>query len=55
MVTGGSGWGMGMMGEGQEWPITAALLDRRSRGIRLGRERLAIVWLTTLTEETEKG
>jgi hypothetical protein len=55
MVTSGSGWGIGWMGKRQEWPITAPFLDRRSRRGRLGRELLAIAWLTALREETEKA
>jgi len=43
------------MGERQDWPIAAPFLDRRwSRG-GLGREMLAIAWLTALGEETEKA
>jgi hypothetical protein len=41
------------MGERQDWPITAPFLDRRSRQGCLGREMLAIAWLTALREETE--
>ena len=55
MVASGSGWGIGWMGERQDWPITAPFLDRRSRRGRLGREMLAIAWLTALGEETEKA
>jgi hypothetical protein len=36
------------MGERQDWQITAPFLDRRSRRGRLGREMLAIAWLTAL-------
>jgi hypothetical protein len=43
------------MGERQDWPIAAPFLDRRSRRGRLGREMLAIAWLTALGEETEKA
>jgi hypothetical protein len=43
------------MGERQDWPIAAPFLDRRSRRGRLGREMLAIVWLTALGEEMEKA
>ncbi len=55
MVASGSGWGIGWMGEGQDWPITAPFLDRQSRLGRLGREMLAIAWLTALREEMEKA
>jgi hypothetical protein len=37
------------------YAIAAPFLDRRSRRGRLGREMLAIAWLTALGEETEKG
>jgi hypothetical protein len=43
------------MGERQDWPITAPFLDRRSRRGRLGREMLAIAWLTAIGEEAEKA
>ena len=43
------------MGERQDWPIAAPFLDRRSRRGGLGREMLAIAWLTALGEETEKA
>jgi hypothetical protein len=43
------------MGETQDWQITAPFLDRRSRRGRLGREMLAISWLTTLREEEGEG
>jgi hypothetical protein len=55
MVASGSGWVIGWMGERQDWPITVPFLDRRSRRGRLGREMLAIAWLTALREETEKA
>ena len=55
MVASGSGWGIGWMGERQDWPIAAPFLDRQSRRGRLGREMLAIAWLTALREETEKA
>jgi hypothetical protein len=54
MVAGGSGWGIGWMGERQDWPIAAPFPDRRSSRGGLGREMLAIAWLTALGEETEK-
>ena len=47
--------GVGWIGERQHWPITAPFLDRRSRRGRLGREMLAIAWLTALGEGTEKA
>jgi hypothetical protein len=43
------------MSERQEWPITVPFLNRRSRRGKLGREMLAIAWLTALREETEKA
>jgi hypothetical protein len=55
MVASGSGWGIGWMGERQDWPIAAPFLDRWSRRGRLGRKMLAIAWLTALREETEKA
>ncbi len=54
MVASGSRWGIGWMGERQDWPIAVPFFDRRSRRGRLGRETLAIAWLTALGEETEK-
>ena len=42
------------MGERQDWPIAALFLDRWLRRGRLGREMLAIAWLTALREEMEK-
>jgi hypothetical protein len=42
--------GIGWMGERQDWPITAPFLDHRSRRGKLGREMLAIAWLTALGE-----
>jgi hypothetical protein len=51
----GSGWGIGWMGERQVWLIAAPFLDRRSRRGRLGREMLAIAWLTALGEEMENA
>ena len=55
MVASGSGWGIGWMGERQDWPITAPFLDCRARRGRLGREMLVIAWLTALREGTEKA
>jgi hypothetical protein len=43
------------MGERQDWLIAAPFLSRWSRRGRLGREMLAIAWLTALKEETEKA
>ena len=42
MVASGSGWGIGWMGERQDWPVTAPFLDRRSRLGRLRHKLLAI-------------
>jgi hypothetical protein len=53
MVASGSGWGIGWIGERQDWPITVPFLDRRSRRGRLRCEMLAIAWLIALREETE--
>ncbi len=55
IVASGSGWGIGWMGERQDWPIIALFLDYRSRQGRLGHEMLVITWLTALREETEKA
>ena len=41
------------MGETQDWLITAPFLDRQLRRGRLGREMLAITWLTAGEEEGE--
>jgi hypothetical protein len=43
------------MGERQDWPITAPFLNRRLRRGKLGCGMLAIAWLTSLGEETEKA
>jgi hypothetical protein len=45
--------GIGVISERQEWLIIAAFLDCQLRGGRPRREILAIIWLTTLTEETK--
>jgi hypothetical protein len=53
MVASDRGWGIGYMDERQDWPIAALFLYRRSRQGRLGRETLAVAWLTALGKETE--
>jgi hypothetical protein len=55
MIASGGRCEIGWIGERQDWPITAPFLDRWSRRGRLGREMLAIAWLTALREETEKA
>ncbi len=55
MVASSSGWGIGRMGERQDWPIAALFFDRQSRRGRLGHKMLAIAWPTALGEEMEKA
>jgi len=55
IVASGSRWGIGWMGERQDWLIAALFLDCQLRRGRLGRKMLAIAWLTALREETEKA